>query len=104
MSLSTILVLVAGVTLLVTAGVFYVVVKNKQVQTQREIARVEKLIHEHEVAITSHRADIEEQLGIYRLRKRLGEAGSALVSLPYGKVETCSRSGRREEPRVVSRE
>ena len=91
LTLGTFIVVTLGAILIASGGVFYVVVKNKQVQTQREIAKIERQINDHEVAITSYRADIEEQLGVFRLRKQLEEENSSLVAIPAGFVEVCER-------------
>ncbi len=103
MSLGTLLILITGAVFVAGGGIFYVVMKNSQVQTQREIARVEKQIEEHEVAITSDVADIEKQLGVFRLREQLQREDSGLVSIPPGFVEICERKNQRETT-VVSRE
>lgn len=101
--MGTFLVVITGAILIAAGGIFYVVVKNKQVQTQREIAKVERQIDDHEVAITSYSADIEDQLGVFRLRQQLETEGSSLVAIPPGFVEVCERIADREkEPDAVA--
>lgn len=92
LSLGMILVLVTAGMILSAGGVSYVLVKNQQVRTQREIAASQARIHDHEVAITTHRADIEEALGVFRLQARLKAENSKLVDIPPGLVEICHRS------------
>lgn len=92
LSLGTFFVVLTAAALVAGGGIFYVIVKNEQVQTQRQIAKIERQINDHNVAITGYRADIEDHLGRYRLRQQLEEKNSSLVAIPSGFVEICQRN------------
>jgi len=64
----------------------FVVMKNKQVTARTRIAEVRKEMEKHEVTITLHKSDIEEQLGYYRLRQQLQDRKSKLKEIKYVEV------------------
>lgn len=91
LNLPVLLVLLMAGIIVATGGISYVVVVNKQVTIRREIERSESRMHDHRVAITEHQADIDETLGVFRLRERLATSGSALEPIPAGVIERLYR-------------
>ncbi|MGJ8695857.1 MAG: hypothetical protein ACSHYF_06025 [Verrucomicrobiaceae bacterium] len=84
-----IVLLVAGIILSI-GGVTYVMVKNKQVSLRGQITKVQKRMVEHNVAITMHKSDIEQELGVFQLREKLTLNKSQLQSIPKGVVEVLN--------------
>lgn len=83
--------LVAGI-IVTGGGIFYVMVKNKQITMRNEIAQTQKRIGEHNVAITMHQSDIAEKLGVFTLRETLKNQESNLLAIPARNVEIFNPS------------
>jgi len=76
-----------AVVILATGGVSYVMVKNKQITMRRQIAKTQKEMVEHSVAITMHQSDISRELGVFNIREKLAQSGSDLQPIPNGLSE-----------------
>jgi len=95
--------LVIAVVIVSSGGIGYVVMKNKQLTTRSKIAKIQRVMDEHNVSITLHQSDIEETLGYYRLRRQLADINSSLIEIKY--VEVCKDIDQQapEEASVVVR-
>ena len=78
--------LVIAVIIVSSSGIGYVVMKNKQFSARSKIAKVQKKMEEHQVSIALHQSDIDESLGIFRLREELVDRKSSLREIRYVEV------------------
>lgn len=81
------LVLLAIAVIIISgSGISYVVMKNKQITARGQINDVQKMMEEHQVSISLHKADIEETLGVFALRKHLADTNSPLIEIKFVEV------------------
>ncbi|MGC6425649.1 MAG: hypothetical protein ACON5H_01485 [Akkermansiaceae bacterium] len=103
LSISTLLVLLVAGIIVSGGGISYVMLKNKQITTRSEIAKIQELMAEHEVAISMYQSDISEKLGVFALRESLKVQGSNLRTIPAGYVEIY-KAPLPPDPAVAQRE
>lgn len=68
-------------------GVTYVVYRNCQIQTAREIDAVERRIERHQLDIRTVQMRADQILNLFAIRKTLEEVGTDLVPIPIGVSE-----------------
>lgn len=83
----TFLSMLVGVLVAAAGGILYAYFMNRQVETTRELKRIETRIKEHELAILNTRRMIDENLGRYLIREKLVQLHSALKPIHQGVVE-----------------
>jgi hypothetical protein len=70
-----------------SGGVTYVVYRNGQINTMREIDVVELRIEQHQLDIRTVQMRADQILNLYAIRKTLKEVGTDLVPIPAGVTE-----------------
>jgi hypothetical protein len=68
-------------------GVTYVVYRNSQIKTAREIDIVERRIEQHQLDIRTVQMRADQILNLFAIRKNLEETGTDLVPIPIGVSE-----------------
>jgi hypothetical protein len=68
-------------------GVTYVVYRNCQIKTAREIDVVERRIEQHQLDIRTVQMRADQILNLFAIRKNLEETGTDLVPIPIGVSE-----------------
>jgi hypothetical protein len=68
-------------------GVTYVVYRNCQIKTAREIDVVERRIEQHQLDIRTMQMRTDQILNLFAIRKNLEEIGTELVPIPIGVSE-----------------
>ncbi len=68
-------------------GVTYVVYRNCQIQTAREIDTVERRIEKHHLDIRTVQMRADQILNLFAIRQTLQEVGTSLVPIPVGVSE-----------------
>lgn len=68
-------------------GVTYVVYRNCQIQTVREIDAVERRIEKHHLDIRTVQMRADQILNLFEMRQTLQEVGTSLVPIPVGACE-----------------
>jgi hypothetical protein len=68
-------------------GVTYVVYRNCQIQTAREIDAVERRIEQHQLDMRTVQMRSDQILNLFAIRKTLEEFGTDLVPIPVGVSE-----------------
>ncbi len=68
-------------------GVTYVVYRNCQIKTVREIDAVERRIEQHQLDIRTVQMRADQILNLFAIRKTLEEVGTDLVPIPIGVSE-----------------
>jgi len=83
----TFLSMFVGAIVAAAGGILYVYYMNSQVETNRELKRVETRIKEHELVIMNTRRLIDDDLGRYLIREKLVQQHSSLKPIPRGVIE-----------------
>jgi hypothetical protein len=86
-SASLFLAMILGATVAACGGVLYAYFKNRQIQTAREIDRVERCIEQHRLEIRTTEMRIDQALNRYVIREELAQQRSTLRAIPRGVVE-----------------
>jgi hypothetical protein len=86
-SASLFLAMILGAVVAAGGGVLYAYFKNRQIQTAREIDRIERRIEQHQLDIRTTQMRIDQSLNRYVIREELAQQRSALVAIPRGVVE-----------------
>lgn len=94
----TFLSMFVGAVVAAAGGILYVYYMNRQVETSRELRRVETRIKEHELAIMNTRRLIDDDLGRYLIREKLVQQHSTLKPIPPGVIEDVLP----KQPRAVA--
>jgi hypothetical protein len=94
----TFLSVIVGVLVAAAGGILYAYCMNRQVETNRELKRVEMRIKEHELAILNTRRLIDDDLGRYLIRDKLVQQHSTLKPIPPGVIEDVQP----KQPRAVA--
>jgi hypothetical protein len=68
-------------------GVTYVVYRNCQIQTARQIDAIEQRIEQHQLDIRTVQMRADQILNLFAIRKTLEEGGTDLVPIPVGVSE-----------------
>ena len=68
-------------------GVTYVVYRNCQIKTVREIDAVERRIEQHQLDIRTVQMRADQILNLFAIRKTLEQVGTDLVPIPLGVSE-----------------
>lgn len=79
--------LIMGAIIAACGGVMYAYYKNRQVETNREISRVEGRIKERELEIVTTNMRIGEILNRYAIREQLAHQRSPLKPIARGVIE-----------------
>ncbi|MEI7927223.1 MAG: hypothetical protein WCH40_01635 [Verrucomicrobiales bacterium] len=94
----TFLSMFVGAIVAAAGGILYVYYMNRQVETNRELKRVEMRIKEHELVIMNTRRLIDDDLGRYLIREKLVQQHSSLKPIAQGVVEDVQP----KQPRTVA--
>ncbi len=100
---SALIVLAVALMIICVGGIFFVIVKNEQITLRKEIERSQRRMDDHRVAITEHQADIDETLGVFRLRQYLATSGSDLEPIPAGWIQRYQETRSAPNDAVASR-
>lgn len=68
-------------------GVSFVYYRNCQIQTAREIDKIEQRIEQHKLDIRTVQMRSDQILNLFAIRKTLDEVGTDLVPIPPGVSE-----------------
>jgi cell division protein FtsL len=82
--------IVAAAIFVVSAGVLFAFLKNRQIEVAREIEKVEDRIAKHEMDIKTAEMRIDQLTNRYAMRDQLRQNGSALVAIPASAVEAVA--------------
>lgn len=82
------LAIIAGAIVASGGGISYAYHMNRQVETNREIHRVEARIKERELEILTVQMRTGELLNRYHIREELVHQHTSLQPIPHGVVET----------------
>ncbi len=93
---SSLVLLGIAVVIVSSSGIGYVIMKNRQISARSQIAEVQRKMEKHQVSISQHQSDIEESLGIFRLREHLEEINSPLTEIEF--VEPLLKHNEKSPP------
>lgn len=79
--------MILGATVAAGGGILYAYFKNRQIQTVREIDRIERRIEQHRLEIRTTEMRIDQALNRYVIREELAQQRSTLRAIPRGVVE-----------------
>ena len=68
-------------------GISFVYFRNCQIQTAREIDKIEQRIDQHKLDIRTVQMRSDQILNLFAIRKTLDEVGTDLVPIPAGVTE-----------------
>jgi cell division protein FtsL len=74
--------------IMVSGGVFFAYLKNRQIETAREIENVEDRIAKHEMDIKTAEMRVDQLTNRYAIRDQLRQNGSSLTAIPANAVES----------------
>ena len=69
-------------------GISFVYFRNCQIQTAREIDKIEQRIEQHKLDIRTVQMRSDQILNLFAIRKTLDETGTDLIPIPAGVTET----------------
>lgn len=81
-------------------GVYYAHLKNRQVQVNRDIDKIERDIEQYRLDMHTTQMRMDKLLNRFELRKQLSENGSELIAISSAIVEEVNPSP--ADPRAVA--
>ena len=81
-------------------GVYYALLKNSQVQANRELDKIERNIEQYRLDMRTTQMRMDQLLNRFVIRKQLSENGSDLIAISSSIVEEVSPSP--ADPRAVA--
>jgi len=74
--------------IVVSGGVLFAYLKNRQIEVAREIENVEDRIAKHEMDIKTAEMRVDQLTNRYAIRDQLRQNGSSLMAIPPSAVES----------------
>lgn len=79
--------IVLGLAVAACGGVYHVYLKNRQIQTTREVDAIERKIEEYRLDIRTCDMRMDQLLNRFAIRKQLEDSGSGMRPIPLSAVE-----------------
>jgi hypothetical protein len=79
--------LILAMTIGAIGGVTFVVYRNSQIKTAREIDAIEQRIEQHQLDMRIVQMRADQILNLFAIRKTLEEVGTNLIPIPLGVSE-----------------
>lgn len=84
--------IIVGIAVAMSGGVYYVYLKNRQIQTSREVDAIERRVEEYRLDIRTCEMRMDQLLNRFAIRKQLEDSGSSLRSIPLSAIEEIDQS------------
>lgn len=92
--ISTFVVVVVSSVVIAFGGVRHAMLKNRQVQTNREIDAIERRIEQHKLDIRTLQMRSDNLLNRFTISEKLKAAGSQMRPIPIGLAEEITPAAR----------
>lgn len=89
---STYAVLIVATVFIAFGGVRHAMLKNRQIQTDREIDAIERRIEQYRLDIRTIQMRSDNLLNRFSIREQLESSGSRLRPIPVGYAEDVTRT------------